>query len=254
MSRLIRIFSLATLSILCLFTVSCEDDDGGCASYFLTEVANEVYVDKLYYNDDGLLAVVLQSVEGNAPRRDEYSYNANRQLVRVDVHGFFYNTFSYDDDGRIELIRTFSTETDETSGEIKYIYGSDGKLARREQHRPELIYYELYEYPADNIIKVLSYRVGDDGSEEENPIITYTLDNNPVSFPKEWYLEYAVWGGVITSNNIVSYETVDDGVVDPTRSFTVEFKYNEGGYPVSRSIGGAVFETFTYSCDPVKEQ
>ena len=171
MNRLIKLFSLACLSSLCLFAVSCDDDDAGCATYFLTEASSSVIVEKLYYNDDGLLAVALQAVDGNAPRRDEYSYNANRQLIRVDIHNFFYNTFSYNDDGDIESIKMYSTASDELNRELKYFYDVDGKLTRREFHQPELIYFELYEYPAANVIEVLSYEVDEEGNEEEFEVI-----------------------------------------------------------------------------------
>jgi hypothetical protein len=73
MFRLIRTFSLSTLLILCLFAVSCEDDDGGCPTYFLTKAATDYYTDEFYYNDDGTLNVLIQTIDDWPPRRDEYS-------------------------------------------------------------------------------------------------------------------------------------------------------------------------------------
>jgi hypothetical protein len=254
MNRLIKLFSLACLFSLCLFAVSCDDDDAGCATYFLTEASSSVIVEKLYYNDDGLLAVALQAVDGNAPRRDEYSYNANRQLIRVDIHNFFYNTFSYNDDGDIESIKMYSTASDELNRELKYFYDVDGKLTRREFHQPELIYFELYEDPSANVIEVLSYEVDEEGNEEQKPTVVYTMDSNPNAYPKEWSLEQSAFGSVVTPNIITSYEVIENGIVDATRSYSLNFEYNEGGYPKTGSImGGSEFITYTYSCEPVKE-
>ncbi len=236
--------------MLCLFALSCEDNSQVCANYFLTEATSPGSVDRLFYNDNGLLDVVIQTATGWPSRRDEYTYNGDHQLIRVDVGDeFVYTEFSYDGGGRLELVQMYSASDGSLSREVKYFYSSDGKLSRRDIHNnSELTFYGLYEYPADNIIEVRTFSVKDDGTFEENPLSIYTMDNNPKPYPEEYYTAFEAWAGIWTPHNIVSYQVVKNGVVDPTYSYTTGYKYNHGGYPVSMS--GA---TFSYSCEPVKE-
>ncbi len=84
MNRLTKAFSLATLFLLCLFAVSCDDDKVGCSTYYLTEWGYGDVVDQFYYHDDGLLDVMIQNIEGFPPRRHKYTYDDNRRLIRVD--------------------------------------------------------------------------------------------------------------------------------------------------------------------------
>jgi YD repeat-containing protein len=250
MNRLTRFFSITTLFILCLTALSCEDDDG-CDKYFLTKAASDYYTDDFYYNDDGTLDVMIQTVDGFPPRRDEYSYDASGKLIRLDVGDEFnYNRFFYDAAGHLEFLRIYSSVTDELSREMQYFYDDLGRVSKREIYDDgELVYYGLYAYPADDKMEVQVFDREDNGTFTEMTIV-YTLDNKHTPYPAQYYMGWEAWGGITTPHNVTSYQVFKDGVLDPSQSYSLEYSYNEGGYPTSFADGAQVY---TYSCEAVKE-
>ncbi len=137
----------------------------------------------------------------------------------------------------------------ELSREIKYFYGGDGRVSKREFYEEELMYYNLYEYPSDNVMNVKIFNLEDDGTFSETEVV-HTMDDNPTPFPREYNMGWESLGGITTSGNITSYQVFKDGALVPSQSYTAAYEYNEGGYPVGIS---GVPPMYTYSCEPVKE-
>lgn len=252
MTHLARIFSSLILLIVCFFAVSCNDDDDECSGYYLAVASNEVITTNFYYNDDGTLAVSQQTlIDYPKPTRSVYSYNDNRQLVRVDIGGQSYRTFSYDDEGRVEFIKTYEA-SGRLENELRYFYDANGNLIRRDLYEEVLTFYNLYEYPSGNTISIQSFEVDDD-VETELPTEVYTLDNNPNAYPPEFVLASEARGYYITPHNITELQIFEDEQLDEDQSYKTSYQYNEGGYPVSSAVDDEAFETFSYSCKPVKE-
>jgi hypothetical protein len=255
MLHLTRICSIVVLFMLCLFAVSCDDSEtDACPKYFLLDFTNDVYAHKLFYNDDALIDAVIQTVPGHPEIRYDYAYNASGQLIRFELRDVLYSLYTYDDAGRIELIQSFDAGSEDFYQEVKYFYGDDGKLHKHEIYAGgKLAEYHLYSYPSDNVLEVQTFTINYKGEIAES-LLVYTLDNNPTGYPAEYYLGSATFGGIILSNNVVSYKVFKDGVEDTSASQSGTYEYNDKGYPTSVTFTGVITGTFTYSCDPVKEQ
>jgi hypothetical protein len=250
MNRLTKIFSITTLFTLSLFAVSCDDDDGVCSKQYLKKVSYEDVVDDFYYNDDGTLATMVQTISGHAPRREEYFYDGNQRLIRIELSGFWDYEFFYDDQGRVETVEVYQPGTDDLTRTVSYSYGSDGKLSRRDMVDDEvLINYSLFEYPAENKLEVTIFNLEDDETWKE-VLIVHTLDNEKVPYPSQYLMGWDVLGGITTQHNVIGYQVFEDGVLDEQQSYSLEYVYNEAGYPTGFN---GLPPTFTYSCDPVKE-
>jgi YD repeat-containing protein len=250
MYRFSRIFFPAYLLLLCVFAVSCDDDDAVCSTQYLTKVSSPDITDDFYYNDDGTLATVIQTIGGFPPRRNEYFYDGNQRLIRIEQSGLWDYEFFYDDNGRVETVEMYQSGTDDLAREVNYFYGSDGKLSRRDMIQAKgLIHYSLYEYPAENKVEVTFFNLEEDDTYSETVVI-HTLDDKRVPFPIQYSMGWDVLGGITTEHNVIQYEAFKDGVLDQTQSFSLEFTYNEAGYPVT--VNGV--PGYSYSCDPLKEQ
>jgi hypothetical protein len=248
MNRLTRIFSITTLFTLSFFAISCDDDDGVCSKQYLTKVSALDVVDDFYYNDDGTLATMVQTISGHQPRREEYLYDGNQRLIRVELIGLWDYEFIYDDQGRVETVEVYQSGTDDLTRTVNYSYGSDGKLSRRDMVDDEvLINYSLFEYPAENKVEVTIFNLEDDETWKEM-LIVHTLDNKKVPYPSQYLMGWDALGGITTPHNVIKYEIFENGVLSETHS--VAYDYNAVGYPTG--VDGLP-QMFTYSCDPVKE-
>lgn len=250
MLHLTRIFSIGSLVILSFFAISCDDDDKVCSTQYLTKFSASGIVDEFYYNDDGTLATMIQTVDNNRPRREEYFYDGNQRLVRIELIEFWDYEFFYDEDGRVEVIEMNDDDRGDLLREIKYYYGSDGRLTKREIFEDEVVIYKtLYEYPAENIVDVTVLSLEDDETWSESRVV-HTLDDKRTPYPIQYTMGWDALGGISTEHNVIKYEVFKDGVLVPSQSYSYNFVYNEAGYPTGYE---GIPEIYTYSCDPVKE-
>jgi hypothetical protein len=251
MNRLTRIFSITALFTLSLFAISCDDDDAGCSKQYLTKVSYDDIVENFYYNDDGTLAAMTQTISGYPPRREEYFYDGNQRLIRTELIGYWDYGFFYDDQGRVETVELYQSGTDDLTRTVSYVYGSDGKLSRRDMvDDGVLINYSLFEYPAEDKLEVTIFNLEDDETWKEM-LIVHTLDNKKVPYPSQYLMGWDALGGITTQHNVIGYQVFENGMLDPSQSFSIEYTYNDRGYPTSFGDG---VEVYTYSCEAVKEQ
>lgn len=249
MKRKITILIGLSLIAAMAFT-SCEKDDE------TNPEEKKLYPTKITEYDDGV-------IDDNTI----YEYNANKQLIKTDYGYDYYETFEYDADGRLQIIKEYDNnemykydsleynvdnqvvkiQEYQPSGEKRgwYVleYDLDGNLSKKSEYLTDGSIYSYNEYTFDTNGNMLSekyfyedYTTGTIPTDVyDETVYEYDSKNN---IYKSWGAPF-MWESHV--NNIIKevFTQTPDG--QDNYSVIYSYKYNSDNYPSEYTEDGDKF-------------
>jgi hypothetical protein len=234
-----------TLFSFLLFSCSKENQEVTCNQYFLTEVTSSGITSKIYFNNDGLIS----SIKNSLGSIQSFKYDQAKKLKEV-ISGLSKTTFTFDQNGRlISTIRFGDNGRKIDSTSIEYdLNNRIKKFNKYNENDGYISYYQIYQYLDPKTVQVDFY--GQDVPVSTSPLkywgsFKYTLDGKPQPYPIEFYYNSVAYTNTILSSNYISLE-IFGGKEQSITNYP--YKYNVAGYPLSGN-----FYEYKYQCEPQKE-